>query len=113
MYGRALAELAGRATLRLANAPTLPFDFQGLGDNVARYIKQIEQLAEEMRTTTARTNQALDEGIYQAALDPSRFAWPAEAPPAGSALQLRALAQRTGQANGGCRELRGSSANGG
>ena len=35
VYGEALAQVAGHATLRLANAPRLPFEFKGFTDNVS------------------------------------------------------------------------------
>ncbi|MDX1481228.1 MAG: transferrin receptor-like dimerization domain-containing protein [Woeseiaceae bacterium] len=75
-YGVALAEVAGRATLRLANAPRLPFEFQGLADNVALYVGELEALAEEMREQTETVNRRLDEGLYAAALNPYRSLGP-------------------------------------
>lgn len=70
VYGQALAQVAGRATLRLANAPRLPFEFTGFADNVARYVDELEALADSMREATARTNQRLADGTYELALDP-------------------------------------------
>lgn len=71
-YGVALAEVTGRATLRLANAPRLPFEFTGFADNVALYITQLEELADTMRTDTERTNRLIEEGLYKLALDPRK-----------------------------------------
>lgn len=71
-YGVALAQTAGRATLRLANAPRLPFEFTGLADNIALYIDEIEQLAIDMRNDTRETNSRIDSGVYELALDPER-----------------------------------------
>jgi N-acetylated-alpha-linked acidic dipeptidase len=39
LYGATLAKVTGRVTLRLANAPRLPFEFKGFADNVALYLK--------------------------------------------------------------------------
>lgn len=75
-YGKALAETAGRATLRLANAPRLPFEFTGFADNVALYIEEIEALADRMRKETALNNQRIDDGTYSAALDPNKSLGP-------------------------------------
>ena len=76
-YGVALAKVAGRATLRLANAPRLPFEFTALADNLSLYVEQIEELAEDMRTETVETNARIDSGVYALALDPTRsFAAP-------------------------------------
>lgn len=71
-YGVALAQTAGRATLRLANAPRLPFEFTGLADNIATYVSEIESLATGMRDETRATNARIDSGVYQLALDPTR-----------------------------------------
>jgi N-acetylated-alpha-linked acidic dipeptidase len=72
IYGAALAKVAGRATLRLANAPRLPFEFTGLSDNIALYIEEIEALADEMRAKTAETNSMLESGIYNLVLDQNK-----------------------------------------
>ena len=70
VYGVTLAKVAGRATLRLANAQRLPFDFRGLADNVALYVSEIEELADTMRTQTERENEMIEKGSYAAALNP-------------------------------------------
>ena len=76
VYGVSLSQVAGRATLRLANAPRLPFEFEGFADNVALYVDELEQLAERMRKETALTNQRLDDGTFAAALDPTKTLGP-------------------------------------
>lgn len=75
-YGVALSQLAGRATLRLANAPLLPFEFQGFADNIAMYIDEIEELADSQRKATAHQNQLIEQGLYALALDPSESIGP-------------------------------------
>lgn len=81
-YGAALSRVAGRATLRLANAPLLPFEFDGFVDNVALYVDELEALADDMRQQTERRNRQLEEGLYELALDPEKSLGPppAEAP---------------------------------
>ncbi|RLA27896.1 MAG: folate hydrolase, partial [Gammaproteobacteria bacterium] len=82
VYGATLAKVTGRATLRLANAPRLPFEFLGLADNVASYVAEIEKLADSMREETARTNQLIADGVYEVALNPNRkFGPPTENAP--------------------------------
>jgi N-acetylated-alpha-linked acidic dipeptidase len=71
-YGAALAKLNGRATLRLANAAILPFEFTGFVDNVASYVKEIEKLAADLRLETAKTNTMIDDGTFALALDPTK-----------------------------------------
>jgi len=75
-YGVALSQLGGRATLRLANAPTLPFEVKGLADNIGRYVGELESLADRMRKDTERTNKNIDDGIYALALDPNKTLGP-------------------------------------
>ena len=72
VYGEVLAQVAGHATLRLANAPRLPFEFKGFTDNVSVYISEIETLADDMRTNTDETNQNITDGIYDLILDPTK-----------------------------------------
>lgn len=72
VYGQTLAQFAGRATMRLANAPRLPFDFQGFTNNVAGYIEEIESLAETMREQTATDNKDISDGVYGIVLDPTK-----------------------------------------
>lgn len=71
-YGIALAQTAGRATLRLANADALPFTFSGFTDNVGRYVKEVEKLADEMREQTRRKNRLLEARAYVLAADPKK-----------------------------------------
>ena len=71
-YGVALSKVAGRATLRLANAPRLPFEFNGFADNVRLYVTELEELARDMREQTERNNRLLEDGAYAAALDPTK-----------------------------------------
>ena len=76
VYGVSLAQVAGRATMRLANAGRLPFEFSGFADNVALYLTEIEALAAKMRSDTKRNNERIDDGTYAAALDPTKTLGP-------------------------------------
>lgn len=71
VYGVTLAQVAGRATLRLANAGRLPFEFVAFADNVKTYITELTELADKMRKETAANNEMIDEGTYDLALDPT------------------------------------------
>ena len=71
-YGVALADMAGTATLRLANAEVLPFRFAGLVDNLQLYLKEIEELADKQREDALRINKLLREDSYALALDPQK-----------------------------------------
>ncbi len=72
VYGEALAQVAGRATLRLANAPRLPFEFVALADNISLYVTELEELADKMRKDTNLVNEQIEDGTYAAALDPNK-----------------------------------------
>lgn len=70
VYGATLPKVTGRATLRLANAPRLPFEFKGFVDNVAMYVDELEALASDMREETERTNRLIEDGTYSLAMNP-------------------------------------------
>ncbi|HVF30161.1 MAG TPA: M28 family metallopeptidase [Pyrinomonadaceae bacterium] len=70
-YGIALAKVCGHATLRLANADTLPFEFSNFADTVGRYITEVTQLADTMREETRIQNQAISSGMLKAVQDPT------------------------------------------
>lgn len=70
-YGIALAQTAGRATLRLANADVLPFRYSNLADNVRRYLGEVERLADDMRAETERHNGLVERGAFVLASDPT------------------------------------------
>jgi len=76
VYDATLAKVTGRATLRLANAPRLPFEFKGFVDNVAVYIDEIEKLADDMRAVTEKTNTLIADGVYALALNPNKTLGP-------------------------------------
>ncbi len=69
-YGRALAQVAGTITMRLAGADILPFDFTGLSDAVARYVREIRDLARDRREAAEERNRRIDEGVFEAVADP-------------------------------------------
>jgi N-acetylated-alpha-linked acidic dipeptidase len=71
-YGVALSELAGLATLRLANAPQLPVRFSGLADNLALYLEELVKLAADARQAAQQRRQLLDDDVFALALDPTR-----------------------------------------
>ena len=72
VYGVVMAQVTGRATLRMANARLLPFDFTSLVETVRRYVTELEALAETERKDVERVNRLLDSGEFAAALDPTK-----------------------------------------
>jgi len=75
-YGVALADVAGTATLRLANADVLPFRFSGLADNLQHYLEELEKLADDARAQAERVNGMIDNRTFELALDPEKSLGP-------------------------------------
>ena len=71
-YGIALAQTAGRAVLRLANAEILPFTFSNFAETVAKYAKEVTKLADDLRDETVETNRRLREKTLEAVADPTK-----------------------------------------
>jgi len=71
-YGQTLAELAGMATLRLANARVLPFRFTNLAETLQIYLKELENLSSELRDQAKTRQQMLSNGDYMLAMDPEK-----------------------------------------
>ncbi len=69
-YGRACAQTIGTAVLRLADADLLPFEPAALSAAVARYTKEVQDLARERRDAAEELARQIDEGIPSAASDP-------------------------------------------
>lgn len=70
-YGVALAKVCGHATIRLANADTIPFEFSNFADTVGRYATEVSLLADSMRDETRSFNQAISSGMLKSVQDPT------------------------------------------
>src|SRR5260370_1196565 len=70
VYGRALAQTAGTAVMRLADAELLPFDFDDFTDTIRRYIDEVQKLAKEKRDRIIERNRQIDEGLFAALENP-------------------------------------------
>ena len=70
VYGRALAQTAGTAVMRLAGAELLPYDFDDFTDTIRRYIEEVSRLAREKRDQIIERNRQIDEGVFGATADP-------------------------------------------
>jgi N-acetylated-alpha-linked acidic dipeptidase len=71
VYGVALAKVAGRMTLRLADAEILPFDFRGASQTYERYAGELLKLADDLRKSTEETNRNINEGLLKLAANPT------------------------------------------
>lgn len=69
-YGVALANTAGRITLRLANATILPFDFKEWYTTVHGYWDEITKEADQMRKTVEKHNTLVEKNAFVLASDP-------------------------------------------
>ena len=69
-YGVALAKVAGRTTMRMADAELLPFDFTSLSKTIGGYVTEVSSLADQLRETTSVENQLIKEKRYTYAADP-------------------------------------------
>jgi N-acetylated-alpha-linked acidic dipeptidase len=71
VYGIALAQTAGRAVLRFANAETLPYAFGNFADSVSTYVREVTRLADEMREETNEKNRRITDKTFSAVFDPT------------------------------------------
>ncbi|NNE68652.1 MAG: M28 family peptidase, partial [Pyrinomonadaceae bacterium] len=71
-YGITLVKVAGRTTLRLAEAETLQFEFTNFADTVAGYVDEVEKLTKTMRENTKAENSMIRSGMLKAAQDPRK-----------------------------------------
>jgi N-acetylated-alpha-linked acidic dipeptidase len=69
LYEVALAETAGRTTLRMADATLLPFDFRALYKTINGYATELMTELDQMRETTALTNQLIKDHVFGNATD--------------------------------------------
>jgi N-acetylated-alpha-linked acidic dipeptidase len=70
VYGRALAQTAGTAVMRLADAELLPYDFDDFTDTIRGYIEEISKLAREQRDQIVERNRQIEAGVFAATADP-------------------------------------------
>ena len=78
-YGVALAQTAGRAVLRLADADLLPWDFTAFETTVTGYADEVMALSDEMRDETERHNRLVRDDRFAVAADPTETYAPPEA----------------------------------
>ncbi|MEP6952161.1 MAG: transferrin receptor-like dimerization domain-containing protein [Ginsengibacter sp.] len=71
-YGVTLAQTAGHAVLRMANADALPFDFTHLYNTVNDYANDLISLLQKTRESTNVENQVITSGGYNLGEDPTK-----------------------------------------
>jgi N-acetylated-alpha-linked acidic dipeptidase len=84
VYGRALAQTAGTAVMRLADAELLPFDFSNFAETIRKYVDDLKKLLKSKQDEARELNQEIEEGVFTATADPKKSfirAHPEEIPP--------------------------------
>ena len=78
LYGKALAQTAGTMLMRFADADLLPYDFTDFADTMNRFATEVKKLLSDRQEEIRTRNEAIDQGLYDAASDPRH---PLLAPP--------------------------------
>jgi N-acetylated-alpha-linked acidic dipeptidase len=71
-YGVALAQTAGHAVLRMADAELLPFYLRNLQTTINKYVTELNELVDKMRESTAMDNQLIKSNDFALAADPTK-----------------------------------------
>jgi N-acetylated-alpha-linked acidic dipeptidase len=71
-YALAESKTVGRVVLRMATAPVLPLQFQGVADAIDRYVKEIHKLADDRRKKSEELAKLIDQNAFTLAADPTR-----------------------------------------
>ena len=71
-YGIALTKVAGRLTLRFANADVLPMRMANYAEAVDRYLGEVVELADDMREETERHNRLVEMDAFRLQADPTQ-----------------------------------------
>src|SRR5277367_2030062 len=82
-YGRALAQTAGTAVMRLAGAEVIPMDYAPQAEAIAKYETELEKQLKDKQDEITERNLELQEGVFKASADPRKtfVPPPAEAVP--------------------------------
>lgn len=72
IYERTLAQTAGTAIMRLADADLLPFEFTDQADTIKTYVKELQKLLKTEQDDAKEQNLELDEGVFGAISDPEK-----------------------------------------
>jgi N-acetylated-alpha-linked acidic dipeptidase len=75
-YGRALAQTAGTAMIRMADADLLPYDYAAQSEAIAKYESELEKLLKDKQDEFTERNLELQEGVFTAIADPHKTSVP-------------------------------------
>jgi N-acetylated-alpha-linked acidic dipeptidase len=90
-YGGALAQVAGTAVIRLADADLLPFDFAALADTVQTYVGELQALLKDRQAEVTERNRLIRDGVYTETEDPRHPITPPAIEPVPPALNFAPL----------------------
>lgn len=76
VYGRALAQTAGTAVMRLADADLLPYQFTNAVDTIRRYVTDLQKSLKASQDEIRERNRQIEEGVFSAIADPKKKAVP-------------------------------------
>ena len=71
-YGRALAQVAGTAIMRMADADMIPVSFGDMADTIARYDKELHDTVDKDQSHAKETESEIEEGVFEATSDPEK-----------------------------------------
>jgi N-acetylated-alpha-linked acidic dipeptidase len=72
VYGRALAQTAGSAVMRLADADLIPYDYAPQAEAIGKYETELEKLLKDKQDEFTERNLELKEGVFRATADPRK-----------------------------------------
>ena len=78
-YGVALANTAGRISLRLANAEVLPFELTAWHSTIEGYLDEVMKTLKDMRKEVENHNDLVEKGVFQLVMDPKKPIKPTQA----------------------------------
>lgn len=76
VYGRALAQVAGTAVMRMADAEILPYEFTDVADTIHLYVNDLKKQITQTRQTIEENNREIHEGVFTAMSDPQTPSYP-------------------------------------
>jgi N-acetylated-alpha-linked acidic dipeptidase len=76
VYGRALAQLAGTAVMRMADAEMLPYEFTNVADTMHGYVDDLKKQMTQTRQQIEESHREIQEGVFAAISDPQNPSYP-------------------------------------
>jgi N-acetylated-alpha-linked acidic dipeptidase len=81
VYCRALAQTAGTAVMRFADADLLPYDFIDFADTLRTYVDSLKELLKTAQDEARERKLELQEQVFTATADPQRPSFPPKPEP--------------------------------